>query len=319
MIPWQQLQTVLSCLPSVSHLWLTKNKYTCIEEVSMRRGIKMLDLDQNAFPNWDAVNKLESVFGPDLHTLFLSGSTTLAHEEETKECFGAKLPIKILNICNTGMQTWGAVFALTQELQDLEELRINHNPLWNSKNTGGKTLVQQYLIALFPKLSVLNGTEIKKNGRISAERYFLSHWQQNSTFALEADPDGVHKTRLEVIHPDVISASNVLSAQDTPTLSQMLVGVKFVAEAVSALHLKPVLKRLPLSILVGDMKLLAHRWFKVPLRQQKLSLVIDDTLNGVDLKDDTQTLGYFVCQSFDDAPVCEIKVLDYQDLCGVDA
>ncbi|GIX63700.1 hypothetical protein, putative [Babesia caballi] len=285
LVKFEKALEMTAKLPTLTTLGLCQNAYTDLPCIGSLPKLESLDVTGNSIWNWYSVLRLIhsspslkklTVSGNQLSDLCVdsaSGKSYSIYEAALEIGKGDREPLRAfgeleeLYLDDNCIYDWTTVGNLAVVFPNLRALRFKLCELGKESSQATISVHRQGLIAIFPALKVLNGSDISKYDRINAERYYLTLEHLNSpVFKFTNHPEGLalaHSTRLEEIHgqreapPD--EREILLSRHRT-------VKVVLVPDADSASFLKPVVtRRLPLSMTIFDLKVMCSKLYDIPL------------------------------------------------------
>jgi len=284
------------CFPCLEHLHLAQNglKEGVPEVICTEGGVralprlKTLVLDGNGVSDWFVLKRATAAF-PTLEALHLN-TNCLGGALEGLAGVSADSASRCLTavfLSENQLSSWQAVGAVSAYA--LLELKVQRNPLTEGDAPlASPQLLRQILIALMPTLAKLNNSEVTAKERVAAERYFLA-LAQNQDHAImralsEACSIESHSTRLRNIYAEVVG--------------DLLVEVTLQPFGAELLDQKPVMKKVPHTMTIAELKTLAHQSFgeKVPLERMQLLLVDPAVPFGVAFPDESRDIGFYGVQ-----------------------
>eukprot|EP00918_Siedleckia_nematoides_P064831 GHVU01140924.1.p1 GENE.GHVU01140924.1~~GHVU01140924.1.p1 ORF type:complete len:620 (-),score=70.26 GHVU01140924.1:558-2372(-) len=200
---------------------------------------------------------------------------------------------------------WRTFGCLCRSFPDVCVFRWQDNPLyWGyevqapaGKSSRAMQLSRQIAIAMLSRVQILNGSPVSKIERISAERYYLSLYQQHHPSVIGMGPSDVVLSYLQKKHGEVVCAATV---GDTATHSivDYLLSVKVEPDFSTAYGEDTVTKRLSCNMKIKDVKALCGKLFKLPSSRVRL-LFHDNAAMPIAsvIDDDFQDLAYYGIQS----------------------
>ncbi|OXA55210.1 tubulin-specific chaperone cofactor E-like protein [Folsomia candida] len=173
-IKWNSISSLLSVLTSLKELHLSLNQIRCLTKEEEFCNIEKLTFDGNLMSDWGEVAKLGKTF-PSLKQLSLSNCPLRLQVFNSDDVGGKCVEdtfqnLEVLNLSSTLLETEDELLRLNN-FPKLRELRISGIPFLERVEEKQR---RQELIALLPKIRVLNGgAEIMQDERESAERFFI--------------------------------------------------------------------------------------------------------------------------------------------------
>ncbi|KAI5962091.1 uncharacterized protein KGF55_003167 [Candida pseudojiufengensis] len=202
---------ILNIFPNLEHLDLNHNRFNqglndstkFNSIVSLKLGSTFLSIQQInrlilSFPSLQTLNLLGNCFRDEditkLETQHLSlldfsynqltsipvlnlSALNLSHNQIAEVNPQSIILYNALDLRNNKLSSWEEIDNLSTTTPNLEELRINHNPVFDNMSIDDMTME---LIGRFNGLTKLNGAVLSKNEIEDAELYFISKVQSNS-------------------------------------------------------------------------------------------------------------------------------------------
>ncbi|CAK9214483.1 unnamed protein product [Sphagnum troendelagicum] len=298
---WKHVEVLNGCLPKIEELSLCGNKLQKTTTTSQPfvggfESLRLLNLEDNLFDNWNEIVKLSQL--QSLQQLYLSGnclqqlwypdssSSTADHHHKDTE-FKPFAALRCLLLAGNKISEWSSVDALDQ-FPALEEVRLSQNPLTDS---GNGVAPRYMLIAHLGKITSLNGSQVKPRERRDAEiryvRHVLSTMQRKDMEEImKSHPRFEH---LQVLH-DVPMDLGGGSTGKTSTMASSLISVSIVCVAATIGERAPITKKLPSSTTIGRLKVVCEALFKLRAARQQLFFKDQDAPLPVALVDDMESL-----------------------------
>lgn len=282
-LQWGNLLPVLDQFHSLSELHLFKN--FCNDFViphGMLASLKMLNLEDNQISSWGEVSRQ---FGhlPSLEKLIINSNPigNIVHLGGFERLFA-------LSVENCNLNDWRSVDEMGKF--GLKEIRIGKNEILIG--TSSLTLFRFNVVARIGDLTMMNGSNVRAQERLEAERYFLRSHIGN--------PSIVHSFRWnELVQkhgpPDEISC-NIVSEQDM--LSQQTLNSNSVTLLLRSLSKssagKELKKKLLLNMTVSDLKVMCSKLFGVQTNQLKISFRDKNNIMPEFMEDPLKAIGYYI-------------------------
>lgn len=277
---------ILGRLPMLTTLSLCSNGYTDLGSAAELRQLQCLDVADNFLWNWYSILSCVSS-SPSLRKLMLANNklanicvsprdqarTTIykaAVEIATQR--GGTLDIfhgiEELQLDGNCIYEWETVGQLAIVFPRLRVLRFKLLVPNKELSDSSLSLHRQVLIAIFPQLCVLNGSEVTDNERLNAERYYIRMaYSGSQIFQSVNDPEGLalsHSQRLEQIHGT--REEETSDKHKLHSMASRMVRITLIPDADSDSYMKPpVTRSLPVTMSVRDLKSLCSRLFSVDL------------------------------------------------------
>jgi len=305
-LTWESLLAVdaASLFPCLENLHLASN--------GMSEGIPKLDhspfphlrtliLDDNQISDWQVLQRACATF-PKLEQLHLSANQ-LGEASSLEGLLGVaedQTPRRLtsLFLSENRFASWQSIGALSGYA--VLELKAQRIPLTEGDAPlASPMLLRQVFIALMPTVLRLNASEVTVKERTAAERYVLGLAAQGSSAMVKALGEtcdiAAHVSRLQKIHGDVVGGEVTEEAQAArSTLVFSLVEVTLRPVAAAILEQPAVVKKLPHTMTVGELRRLSQTLFKkVPLERVRLVLADPALPFGLPFEDDSRELGFY--------------------------
>lgn len=261
--------------------------------------LQTLFLNNNSLHDWEDVRKICSL--KSLRRLYLTGNkfsdASRIFNEETLQSGVFDSIIEIGMECNPISQ-WETISQFCSAFKNTETLRystedsnypITDPPGSEKFNLSSKSLIRRVLVALLPRLSVLNGGPISKLERQSSERYFLSLAGQGHPVISAVDEAGLQRERLTLLQGDILSISCTRNTQ-AATLGTSLVSVMLTSKAKATKGRTSIKKKLPQLMKLCDLKILSSRLFNVPVAFQRCMYNAGDMLTDSEMTEEGNDL-----------------------------
>lgn len=223
--------------------------------------------------------------------------------------------LKHLSLSHNPIADWSSVDAI-DKLPGVEYLRVQHTPI---AQTGSTSVTRQNVIARVGSLRSLNGGEVRPMERSDAEKLYLKRLltaemrkQQDAPAAKEeSQPPLTLASCMERLTPEHPRLATLLALHGEPTVRRAVAGagpmgsvagdalrITLVSNEPRSCTIPPMQKRLPESMTIRQVKLIAQRKFKVPADEMSL-YYRDHTTAGhpEHLADDDQDLSYYGVQN----------------------
>ncbi|XP_063426904.1 tubulin-specific chaperone E-like [Mytilus trossulus] len=274
---WKQILQTCKMFPALKQLHCCFNSVEKLCLPSSLEQLTLLNLESNKVPSWDNVlqlaglsrletlilndNKIENIYFPDVPP----GDTT--------SCFPS---LKSLSVNYNKISEWKSINELNK-LQQLEEIRIVHNPIMDLATP---ETVRQMLVAKISTLKMCNRTEVFEDERKGAEIDYLKrfgpHWLKAGGHQ-DQDKDQTSAEFLQE-HPRFKYFLKKYGAPETSemeqkskTLKDNLISVKI--RNPDQPDQRIITKKLPVTMVIQKVKTLIQRLYKVGADEVTLSYI----------------------------------------------
>lgn len=291
-LQWSDVMQCCESLPYLKKLVVTANFISCISEPLKNSFslLQTLDLSENKSLLWDEVKNLKNL--PQLSELLLIDCGL----EHMPIAIGDFSTLKSLFISKNKFQGY-AVFNELDKLISLEELHARNLPVFlEEKNY---ETAEGIIIAKIGNLKMINRSSIDPLHRQSAEldylRVYGAEWRKEGG---HQDPS-LNKPSSNFLenHPRYLKMINKYGALEDHQIIKKSTALKnnLVEVVIDAKLVKPdcklISKKLPLTMKVGNLKLLLRRLTKVDIRDQRLFYVSKENPDHeVQMDKDDETL-----------------------------
>ncbi|XP_062304801.1 tubulin-specific chaperone E isoform X1 [Osmerus eperlanus] len=277
-LTWPQLLECAPMWPQLEELYVSENDITKLESPSQQvlESLTILDLSDNPLVE-DSLLSISQL--PRLENLNLSktGLSTIWFNDAQPGFKTAMFPaLKMLALNNNNISDWLVVSEL-EKLSSLVKLSCRNNPFLSRENN--PETATQLLIARVGKLEVLNRSQITLEERRGAEldycKMFGLEWLASGG---HRDPQQNHpSTEFTTQHPRYLMLIQKYGAPEEGELKKpepfalknQLLSITFLCPEDS--DRKPIVKKLPDSMIIQKVKGLLYRLLKIPGVQLKLS------------------------------------------------
>ncbi|CAK8694854.1 tubulin-specific chaperone E-like isoform X2 [Clavelina lepadiformis] len=289
-LTWNEVIASSVMWPHVQDLHLSSNSISeiCPAPDNVFDELEFLNLSGNPIKNWDQMKSFSTL--PKLTTLLLNEcnlSEMNIHSDEFR---------KLENISLAGNKFQKLqVFNELNKLPALINLTIRKNPVQDLED---EATMREIIIAKIGRLEMLNRTAVEPAERTGSEldylRKFGLEWKDSG-----GDQDPAKNNPSETFiknHPRFMEIVQEYGAPaDTQIVkkSSALKGnlIELTIEAPVNPNFKPVKRRLPLSMTIGNLKLFLQKLTKTEIRKQRLVYVSrNDHEHVVELERDYETL-----------------------------
>lgn len=287
-ITWQEACSLSAYLPELRELYLNSNgieTFHLTSEYSPFPKLHTLSLDGNAVKDWSEVAEVGRAL-PNLQKLHLCQNQLREIERKNVSMFPM---LKSLLVGDNALSDWRSVDTL-DAFPELVEARLSGNPL--AENASAR----HEIIARVARLTMLNGSMVTAAERKDSEiRYLRRVLQQIKDVALDAtarDTVTGANPRVDALvgtHGDLVT--HAPRAPGVATLSSASVELTLRLESSQ----QTMRKKLPRSTVVGKLKLLCAKLFKIPVADVTLALVkvTDPSAEPTNLSPDAEPLSRF--------------------------
>ncbi|KAL5020308.1 hypothetical protein ScPMuIL_003200 [Solemya velum] len=170
-VSWDAIYKLLKVFPSLIELHLSLNGYISVESSSSQDfqhpALLKLHFNRNRIRQFSELNRLGQIF-PCLESFVNIDSDldTMCSELQVYERFSK---LRCLNISNTKLETWEDIDCL-RKFPSLTEARVKDIPFLQQIEEKTR---RQLIIARLPNIYRLNGSPVREEERIDAERAFI--------------------------------------------------------------------------------------------------------------------------------------------------
>ncbi len=310
-MPWSEIRSLARALSALEELHIRGNNYQ-----SFRDGdetdtlpffpgtlgkLKVINLQENMISSWESVLQLIDCL-PSLENAMLSFNPLPDLPLATGKVYPK---VTSLSLSHADVKDWASVEAMIAIFPHVDSLRLHDNPLMLKM---GPAQARQELIVRVPKLSCLNGSELRARERVDTERMYLSRCMKTAMVAVGATTrDEWEKLPLETkdkalstyprfnelvaIHGLPVAAKSALTGS---TLSSNSVTVSFKSMAAASMTLPQKEKKLPLSTTVYNCKQMCQKLFSVDVENQTLMYMAPGSGDmPQELDDDTRAISWY--------------------------
>ena len=274
---WSDIICCCQSLPSLKKLVVAANSITSIGIPlnDMFTHLNTLDLSENKLSSWDEVRKLKDL--PELTNLLLVDCGLDCMHIDV----GDFPKLMCIFISNNKFQDY-VVFDELNKLISLEELHVRNIPVFEKEKD--YATAEGIIIAKISNLKLLNRSSVDSIQRQSAELDYLK------AFAVDWRKNGGHQNpNLNKPSADFLKAhpcymklvSQYGALEDHQIIKKSTALKNNLIEVIIDAHLiKPqcplINKKLPLSMKIGNLKILLRRLTKIDIRDQRLVYISKD-------------------------------------------
>lgn len=276
-LTWPQLLECAPMWPKLAELYVSENDITELQRpLNVLESLTCLDLSNNPLVE-DSVQSIGEL--PRLENLKMSntGLSIIRFDDALPGSKTALFPVlKILYLNSNNITEWRAVNEL-DKLRSLESLSCQDNPLLSREPNPETT--KQLLLARVGRVEVLNRCTITPKERRGAEldycKMFARDWLESGGHRdprenhPSAEFTAEHPRYLALIEKFGAPEEGELRKQEPFALKNQLLSITFVCPDDS--DRKPIVKKLPDSMIVQKVKGLLYRLLKIPGAELKLS------------------------------------------------
>lgn len=199
---WQELCLVASKCPSLTTLLVGTNQLSSLPATgpdSLPSTLTSINLEYNDFTSLSDIASLTTLKA--LRYLQLKGnniSAIAASSDSTNVVFPPS--VQHVDLSYNKIDSWEFVDKLTAMFPGMIGLRINHNPIYYSKDADSNAQSSDesfmFTVARIAQLKTLNFTHITATDRANAEMFYLSRIARQLATVPEAAEDSI-----KVLHP----------------------------------------------------------------------------------------------------------------------
>jgi hypothetical protein len=277
--------------PALEELHVAKNQLTSLHPLSSLTALtalRTLNLSANSFRHWSDLQPLACL--PSLGRLLVNENalSTVPPPSEAEGTAYEWRTLTSLSLSHNQLSMWEAIDALSCRLPALRELRLQHNPLVASatahSSLRGCLSVRQALIARLSTLHTLNGSVISDKERSEAEKAYLRYCVLAADSERKDVVQYAHFTRLAALHgmPLAGVGTSAPITQSALTSDVVSLTLRYLNESV--------VKNLPLTLTVANVKTLFRRLFKLNAPSLHLVAVLEPHTLPLPLDDDLSSL-----------------------------
>ncbi|KAJ0403329.1 hypothetical protein ATCC90586_004835 [Pythium insidiosum] len=273
-------------------------------------SLEVVDLSDNALRSWRGLQTLLGSFTCNLKQLVLNNNriSTLSAASDHVAPPASFQALTTLSLNDNLIDSWTSIDALNG-MPSLAALRLLRNPLTAQLGAGEARMI---IVARAAYLKVFNASVVGIKERSDAEQMYLKRILYE--LAAVGDAAVVQRTAILASHPRyhalcelypdmVASITAALSGGGSggapggpSTLGSTLIQVKIVPMSMNATTFDPLVKKMPQTMKVSQLKTLIEKKFGVPSRDQLLSFRADAKSMPLPLDGDDGDLGYFGLQ-----------------------
>ncbi|XP_045465078.1 tubulin-specific chaperone E [Harmonia axyridis] len=284
-LTWQDILKVTLAFPNIEELRVPMNNITNLDtSPEVLRNLKVLDIEDNEIGEWSEICKLSVL--ENLEQLLI-GNVGLKRidfvGDEPKVNTFSKL--KKLVISNNLIDNWDSISELNR-MKNLEELRFIKNPILESESLANSF---EIIVARIGNLKVLNGTELKSYMRKEAEYDYMKiyglEWLRVKNTKVRESFLKLHNRFLELInmYGEPVEGELVVKSQ---SITNTLIELKFEYNG------QIVIKKLPKTILVQKLVMLAQKAFKLNYRPNLIHMRGEESNLQINLEEQREISFY---------------------------
>ena len=295
-ISWERMCEVSHMVPLLTQLHLCFNSISSVSApLKCSESLELINLEENSLSDWTEVYSLRNY--PKLNTLILNNNQL---PDISQPPFAESSPhfpsLYSLSLRDNRIKKWATIDFLNSHFQ-LEELRIKNNPLFSFVSP---QQIRQFVISRIATLTSLNNSPVPPAERNDAERYYLSTFSRQWIEA--CDDTGTlsssHPFRRE--HPRYLLLVQEIGPP-AGAKADVLKANRFYDVTITAPdipELKPLKKKLPLTLTIQKLKGVLHRLYKMDPSDQLLSYVRGELeCPEIEMEDNLRPLSYYGMQS----------------------
>eukprot|EP00898_Chlorokybus_atmophyticus_P007575 jgi/Chlat1/7819/Chrsp66S07273 len=292
-VTWPQVLEVARDVPALEELHLCNNDLKRIQSAHEATtpealgekfpNLSLVNFEDNQITDWEELMVLSRL--PRLQRLYMSNNRLpkmfISDELLKRGCFQSLSCMLLANNC---LEDWTFLHMLDL-LPCLEETRLTGNPV-----SDGHKGARAWIIAQVGKLKLLNSSEVRVQERIDAEIGYVKSLLASTVGQDAEEVDRLHPRlkHLQQLHEVTTGIVQPLSTSKR-SLADNLLAVTLVCMAAQRSTSTSVVKKLPCSMTLRNLKLLCERLFRIKASAQILSLQ-DETGQKEQLADDRETL-----------------------------
>lgn len=276
---------IISQFPQLQELHLFKNFCNDLNvPIELLSNLKLLNLEDNNITSWQSISD-QCKHLPCLDKIIIN-SNPIRHIQYD----GGFENLSALSVENCDLNDWKSIEEMGKIPGKIKELRMARNQ--NLTETIRLSLFRFNAVARIGSLGMLNGSAVRSQERIEAERYFLRSNADN--------PDAPKLYRWEEliakhgppseISCKVVSEQDSLSGQNL-NKNTITIMIRSLARVSAGKEFK---KKLLLSMNVGDLKSMCSKLFGVQTNEMKLSFRDKACIMPEFLDDNLKSIGYYI-------------------------
>ncbi|KAJ8002234.1 hypothetical protein DPEC_G00177780 [Dallia pectoralis] len=305
-LTWPQLIECAPMWPQLEELYVSSNEITELQKPkNVLQFLKVLDLSSNPLVDSTVLNLAELQRLENLN-ISKTGLSTVRFDDALPGHKTRMFPaLKILALNRNNISEWWVINEL-EKLQNLVQLSCRQNPLL-SLETNPNTVKQQ-LIARVGQLEVIDRCTVLAEDRRGAEldyrKMFGLEWLESGG---HQDPLQNHPSaRFTAQHPRYqilvqkygAPEDGELKKQEPFALKNQLLSITFVCPDET--DRKPVVKKLPDSMIVQKVKGLLYRLLKIPGAELKLTYTSSKMVGKeIEIDNDLKPLQFYSIEDGD--------------------
>ncbi|XP_044755884.1 tubulin-specific chaperone E [Coccinella septempunctata] len=290
-LTWEDILKVTLAFPNITELRVPFNNIKNLDTPSeILKNLKVLDIEDNEIGEWSEICKLSTL--ENLEELFV-GNVGLKKIEFIghKPKVDTFLKLKKLAISNNLIDNWDSVSQLNR-MKNLEELRFIKNPVLEQESEASRF---EIIVARIGNLKVLNGTDLKPYMRREAEYDYMKiyglEWLRVCNTPEREQFIRSHNRFLELI--DMYGEPDEGELVTKPqSISNTLIELRFEHEG------KVVTKKLPKTIVVQKLVMLAQKFFKLSYRPNLIHIRGEASNLQINLEEQRE-IGFYSMQDGD--------------------
>ena len=184
--------------------------------------------------------------------------------------------LKHLNVARCGIEQWSTLTWMAQEMPWLESIRVTENSFYSDpcmKLSAGRHL----LVALFPKLVLLNGASVTPANRVESERYCASLLMRKNSPLVHEVIAQFRKTELLMVYgrSSEMEPGGSLGGPDGTAKTSNLIKLTLMGQMYGDLPI-----RVPRNCKVSELATIVSRKIDWPMTLSQMGLSVASYVRG---------------------------------------
>ncbi|KAK7105938.1 tubulin-specific chaperone cofactor E-like protein isoform X1 [Littorina saxatilis] len=211
-VDWSSIVVLLKMFPSLEELHLSLNNYTSVDLPLHLTypSLTHLFFNNEDIDTWSQVSGLGRAF-PNLRHLYLAGSAITSLDDDGSRMAQLFPCLEMLSLNKTQLKGWDEVDKL-RHLPALTDVRVLGIPFLEEQEEKSR---REQLVTRLPNIKRLNGSCVKEEERLDAERAFLrlyqdSHYKPDRFFELEKVHGRVNELANVNLKPQTVFSMDIV-------------------------------------------------------------------------------------------------------------